>query len=176
MSCKYSPLCLKWPLTMHLRGVTWYTITSLIARFMGPTWGPSWADRTQVGPMLAPWTLLSTSHNSPQVYIMPIMIFILSSLTYFHFNIHHIFSRSSPGTHNSPENQHPNPSYPHPPLLADLTDNQWISCVKGTKINGCQHYCQISYIRCILVSNKNHSDLAGTLPISTAPTTSSFST
>ena len=27
--------------------------------FMGPTWGPSGADRTQVGPMLAPWTLLS---------------------------------------------------------------------------------------------------------------------
>ena len=26
---------------------------------MGPTWGPSGADRTQVGPMLAPWTLLS---------------------------------------------------------------------------------------------------------------------
>ena len=34
-------------------------IRSLIARFMGPTWGPSGADRTQVGPMLAPWTLLS---------------------------------------------------------------------------------------------------------------------
>ena len=34
-------------------------LTSLIARFMGPTWGPSGADRTQVGPMLAPWTLLS---------------------------------------------------------------------------------------------------------------------
>ena len=32
---------------------------SLIARFMGPAWGPSGADRTQVGPMLAPWTLLS---------------------------------------------------------------------------------------------------------------------
>ena len=32
---------------------------SLIARFMGPTWGPSGAERTQVGPMLAPWTLLS---------------------------------------------------------------------------------------------------------------------
>ena len=27
---------------------------SLIARFMGQTWGPSGADRTQVGPMLAP--------------------------------------------------------------------------------------------------------------------------
>ena len=32
---------------------------SLIARLMGPTWGPSGADRTQVGSMLAPWTLLS---------------------------------------------------------------------------------------------------------------------
>ena len=31
----------------------------LIARFMGPTWGPSGADRTQVGPMLAPWTFPS---------------------------------------------------------------------------------------------------------------------
>ena len=28
-------------------------------RVMGPTWGPSGADRTQVGPMLAPWILLS---------------------------------------------------------------------------------------------------------------------
>ena len=32
---------------------------SLIARFMGPTWDPSGADWTQVGPMLAPWILLS---------------------------------------------------------------------------------------------------------------------
>ena len=30
-----------------------------IARFMGPTWGPSGANRTQVGPRLAPWFLLS---------------------------------------------------------------------------------------------------------------------
>ena len=30
-----------------------------IAKFMGQTWGPSGANRTQVGPMLAPWTLLS---------------------------------------------------------------------------------------------------------------------
>ena len=29
--------------------------------FMEPTWGPSGADRTQVGPTLAPWTLLSGS-------------------------------------------------------------------------------------------------------------------
>ena len=29
------------------------------AKVHGATWGPSGADRTQVGPMLAPWTLLS---------------------------------------------------------------------------------------------------------------------
>ena len=34
-------------------------LQGLIARFLGPTWGPSGADRTHVGPMLAPWTLLS---------------------------------------------------------------------------------------------------------------------
>ena len=34
-------------------------ICSLIARFMGPTWGPSGADRTQVGPVLA------TGHLGP---------------------------------------------------------------------------------------------------------------
>ena len=33
-------------------------VIKLIARFMRPTRGPSGADRTQVGPMLAPWTLL----------------------------------------------------------------------------------------------------------------------
>ena len=44
---------------------TWQCQTSTaechkqVSRFMGPTWGPSGADRTQVGPMLAPWTLLS---------------------------------------------------------------------------------------------------------------------
>ena len=32
------------------RTLTPYGITTLIARFMGPTWGPSGADRTQVGP------------------------------------------------------------------------------------------------------------------------------
>ena len=38
-----------------------------IARFMGPTWSPSGADRTQVGPMLAPmnfdiWDVLQHVH------------------------------------------------------------------------------------------------------------------
>ena len=34
-------------------------IASLVARFMGSTWGPSEVDRIHVGPMLAPWTLLT---------------------------------------------------------------------------------------------------------------------
>ena len=36
---------------------------SLIARYMGPTWDPSGANRTQVGPMLDPWILLSRLHS-----------------------------------------------------------------------------------------------------------------
>ena len=40
-------------------GVEYTEQTPLIARFMGPTWGPSGADRTQVGPVLAPWSLRS---------------------------------------------------------------------------------------------------------------------
>ena len=34
-------------------------IHTQIAKFMGPTWGPSGSSRPQMGPMLAPWTLLS---------------------------------------------------------------------------------------------------------------------
>ena len=40
-------------------GTHYMMVTTLIARFMGQAWGPSGADRTQVGPMLVPWTLLS---------------------------------------------------------------------------------------------------------------------
>ena len=43
---------------------------ALVARFMGPTWGPSGADRTQVGPMLAPWTLLSGWTCMPMVSLI----------------------------------------------------------------------------------------------------------
>ena len=39
----------------------------LIARFMGPSRGPSGADRTRAGPMLVPWTLLSETF--PLVFI-----------------------------------------------------------------------------------------------------------
>ena len=34
-------------------------VNTQIAKFIGPTWSPSGVDRTQVGPMLTSWTLLS---------------------------------------------------------------------------------------------------------------------
>ena len=44
-------------ITSHINyGCICLSVTSLIARFTGSTWGSSGADRTQVGPMLAPWT------------------------------------------------------------------------------------------------------------------------
>ena len=42
----------------------WVNYT-LIPRFMGPTWGPSGDNRTQVGPKLAPWSLISGYVCSP---------------------------------------------------------------------------------------------------------------
>ena len=41
-----------------LSAESFHQIPALIARLMGPTWGPSGAGRAQVAPMLAPWTLL----------------------------------------------------------------------------------------------------------------------
>ena len=55
------------------------TITTEIAWFMGPTWGPPGSCWPQMGPMLAPWTLLSRkkqqnmnhAHNSCFFYDWP---------------------------------------------------------------------------------------------------------
>ena len=38
---------------------SWLSIDFPDSKVHGPAWGPHGADRTQVGPMLAPWTLLS---------------------------------------------------------------------------------------------------------------------
>ena len=47
--------------TYPMRWCMWsmFCKMSQIAKFIGPTWDPPGADRTQVGPKLAPWTLLS---------------------------------------------------------------------------------------------------------------------
>ena len=39
--------------------------------FMGPTWSPSGANRTQAGPLLAPWTLLS---GSVMIWHLPTLV------------------------------------------------------------------------------------------------------
>ena len=63
VSKPYFGICYLWTYPDCL--INWWSersyiqMVSLIARFMGPTWGPSGADRTQVGPRWAPWTLLS---------------------------------------------------------------------------------------------------------------------
>ena len=54
-------------------------LRSLIARFMGPKWGPSGADRTHMGPILAPSTLLSGVLPG---YDMDIIPAITSAITY----------------------------------------------------------------------------------------------
>ena len=41
--------------------IHWWQWAPRIARFMGPTWGPPGSCRPQMGPILAPWTLLSGS-------------------------------------------------------------------------------------------------------------------
>ena len=41
------------------QSLMFFGITTQIAKFMGPAWGPPGSCRPQMGPMLAPWTLLS---------------------------------------------------------------------------------------------------------------------
>ena len=62
-------------------------VIALMARFMGPTWGPPGADSTLVGPMLATWTLLSGIYQTvllvnPNSYRH--MIICTSIYVYFH--------------------------------------------------------------------------------------------
>ena len=58
-------------------------IMALIARFMGPSWGPTGADRTQVDPMLAPWTLLSGGDCEGDVEHIPKIMHIGGALLWF---------------------------------------------------------------------------------------------
>ena len=46
-----------------------HKVLTLIARYMGPTWGPPGSCRPQMGPMLAPCTLLSgTTPSCPKLH------------------------------------------------------------------------------------------------------------
>ena len=57
--------------------------TTQIAKFMGPTWGPPGSCRPQMGPMLAPWTLLSGLIDSCNfVYTCHQFLFVRIPCTY----------------------------------------------------------------------------------------------
>ena len=68
--------CLRWLLVVE------QTVT-LIASFMGPTWGPSGVDRTQVGPMLAPCTLLSGKPLPEVKMASPLTVLCITPLSPF---------------------------------------------------------------------------------------------
>ena len=57
------PTCVRIYFHFHAVQGRYLKIHPRIARFIGPTWGPPGDDRTQVGPVLAPWTLLSGSFS-----------------------------------------------------------------------------------------------------------------
>ena len=58
----YESLCATSSCLWHGWVITFHRVyLSHDSKVIGPTWGPSGADRTQVGPMLAPWILLHVS-------------------------------------------------------------------------------------------------------------------
>ena len=52
-------LCITQNIYYNIVGPDEYYSSTQIAKFMGPTWGPPGSCWPQMGPMLAPWTLLS---------------------------------------------------------------------------------------------------------------------
>ena len=67
-----------WVIKFH--GLSRTSRSTLIAGFMGPTLGPSGADRTQVGPMLTPWILLSVYISSENtIYTIELLSYLIYS-------------------------------------------------------------------------------------------------
>ena len=72
----------------------WINI-SHIARFMGPTWGPSGAVRTQVGPMWAPrnfpiWDVIDKTKRNKYIYSAHVIDTIDSQYIMVQYNINYI--------------------------------------------------------------------------------------
>ena len=67
-------------------------MTAQIAKFMGPRWGPTGSCRPQMGPMLAPWTLLSgwpfwvespVMTNNAETYPYHAVMYIMHGFTWY---------------------------------------------------------------------------------------------
>ena len=67
---------------MYLKILFSYAQTTKIAKFMGPTWGPPGPCRPQMGPMLAPWTLLR-EHFTKWLHGMVLSMLLYLCLNYW---------------------------------------------------------------------------------------------
>ena len=73
---------------LFLAGCNYSSMPTLIARFMRPTWGPSGANRTQMGPMLAPWTLLSGKlHRRFNLPVVKMRTCVSNYAPYFYIDV-----------------------------------------------------------------------------------------
>ena len=76
----------KWPtlcrrhLQLHFH--KWKCLNSQIVKFMGPTWGPPGPCRPQMGPMLAPWTLLVGFSSKISLHFVSMVQFTISHRTF----------------------------------------------------------------------------------------------
>ena len=123
-------------------------MTSLKTRFVGPTWGPSGADRAQMGPMLAPWTLLSgiayvqVCHESGLLKKIPILKSTLHDDVIEWEN----FPRYWPfvwGIHRSPVNSPHKGQWRGALMFSSIraSINGWINNREaGDSIHHCTHY------------------------------------
>ena len=65
---------------MHLWMYLFMPDTTQITKFMGPAWGPLGSCRPQMGPMLAPWTLLSGNLTVPLLAKGPVDWYMIYSI------------------------------------------------------------------------------------------------
>ena len=67
--------------TAYLMNSIRCTLTQ-ITKFLGPTWGLTRADSAQVGPTLAPWTLLSGEVSTKKLYSLTLSQWTLAGPVY----------------------------------------------------------------------------------------------
>ena len=72
---------------MQVRFNTAYKTWSQIARFMGPTWNPHGSCRPEVGPFLAPWTLLSGHQSFAKASVLTISYRQVTSMKWLQLTI-----------------------------------------------------------------------------------------
>ena len=87
-------------LCMAASALTHHKYSCQIARFVGPTWNPPGDDRTQVGPMLAPWPLLSGMfhHNELQQICLGTSDFTYMKIIFVDFTWINAFDKSQMDT------------------------------------------------------------------------------